>query len=95
MKEIDFTDKILQYKEKGLLADEKAGYPPNCKPGHELSKDKKKCVPIKEFSDEAKTKEQYEKIDTKELSEIINENVELDMEVYDDDCGWKYSYKII
>ena len=31
------------------------------------SKDKKKCVPIKEFSDEAKTKQQYEKIDTKEL----------------------------
>ena len=67
MKEIDFTEKILQYKEEGLLADEKAGYPPNCKPGHELSKDKKKCVPIKEFSDEAKTKEEWEKTDTKEL----------------------------
>ena len=62
MKEIDFTDKILQYKEEGLLADEKAGYPPNCKPGHELSKDKKKCVPIKQFSDEAKTKEQWDKM---------------------------------
>ena len=69
MKEIDFTDKILQYKEEGLLADEKAGYPPNCKPGHELSKDKKKCVPIKQFSDEAKTKEQWDKIDTKELKQ--------------------------
>tara|TARA_R100000458_G_C8245077_1_gene223228 strand:- start:516 stop:1190 length:675 start_codon:yes stop_codon:yes gene_type:complete len=67
MKEIDFTDKILEYKDKGLLADEKAGYPPNCKPGHELSADKKKCVPIKEYTDEAKTKKQWEKIDTKEL----------------------------
>ena len=67
MKEIDFTDQITQYKEEGLLADEKAGYPPNCKPGYEVSKDKKKCVPLKEYSDEAKTKEQYEKIDTKEL----------------------------
>ena len=42
MKEIDFTKQILKYREDGLLADEKAGYPPNCKPGHELSKDKKK-----------------------------------------------------
>ena len=42
MKEIDFTEQILKYKEDGLLADDKAGYPPNCKPGHELSKDKKK-----------------------------------------------------
>ena len=67
MKEIDFTDQITQYKEEGLLADEKAGYPPNCKPGYEVSKDKKKCVPLKKYSDEAKTKEQYEKIDTKEL----------------------------
>ncbi len=67
MKEIDFTDQITQYKEEGLLADEKAGYPPNCKPGYEVSEDKKKCVPLKKYSDEAKTKEQYEKIDTKEL----------------------------
>ena len=67
MKEIDFTEQILKYKEDGLLADDKAGYPPNCKPGHELSKDKKKCVPIKELTDEAKTKKQCEKIDTKEL----------------------------
>ncbi len=67
MKEIDFTEQILKYKEDGLLADEKAGYPPNCKPGHELSKDKKKCVPIKEFTDEAKTKKQWDKIDKKEL----------------------------
>ena len=67
MKDIDFTDQIIRYKEEGLLADEKAGYPPNCKPGYEVSKDKKKCVPLKKYSDEAKTKEQYEKIDTKEL----------------------------
>ncbi len=67
MKEIDFTEQILKYKEEGLLAEEKAGYPPKCKPGYEVSKDKKKCVPLKEYSDEAKTKEQYEKIDTKEL----------------------------
>ena len=67
MKDIDFTDQIIQYKEEGLLADEKAGYPPNCKPGYEVSEDKKKCVPLKKYSDEAKTKEQYEKIDTKEL----------------------------
>ena len=70
MKEIDFTDQITQYKEEGLLADEKAGYPPNCKPGYEVSKDKKKCVPLKKYSDEAKTKEQYEKIDTKELNSL-------------------------
>ena len=67
MKEIDFTEQILKYKKEGLLADEKAGYPPNCKPGHELSEDKKKCVPIKELTDEAKTKKQWDKIDTKEL----------------------------
>ena len=67
MKEIDFTEQILKYREEGLLADEKAGYPPKCKPGYEVSKDKKKCVPLKKYSDEAKTKEQYEKIDTKEL----------------------------
>ena len=40
MKEIDFSKQILKYKEDGLLANEKAGYPPNCKPGHELRKDK-------------------------------------------------------
>ena len=67
MKDIDFTEQILKYKEDGLLADEKAGYPPNCKPGHELSKDKKKCVPIKKLTDEAKTKKQWDKIDKKEL----------------------------
>ena len=67
MKDIDFSKQILEYKEKGLLANEKAGYPPNCKPGHELSKDKKKCVPIKEFTDEAKTKKQWDKTDEKEL----------------------------
>ena len=47
MKEIDFSEQILKYKEDGLLADEKAGYPPKCKPGYEVSGDKKKCVPIK------------------------------------------------
>ena len=67
MKEIDFTEQILKYKEEGLLAEEKAGYPPKCKPGYEVSKDKKKCVPLKEYSDEAKTKEEWEKTDTKEL----------------------------
>jgi hypothetical protein len=67
MKEIDFTDQIIQYKEEGLLADEKAGYPPKCKPGYEISKDKKKCVPLEKYSDEAKTKEEWEKTDTKEL----------------------------
>ena len=34
-------------------------------------------------------------IDTKELSEVIDRKVVLDMEIYDDDCGWQYSYKII
>jgi len=34
-------------------------------------------------------------INTKELEEVIGKKVEVDMEVYDDDCGWKYSYKII
>jgi len=67
MKDIDFTDQIIRYKEEGLLADEKAGYPPNCKPGYEVSEDKKKCVPLKKYSDEAKTKEEWEKTDTKEL----------------------------
>jgi len=57
MKEIDFTEQILKYREEGLLADEKAGYPPKCKPGYEVSKDKKKCIPLKKYSDEAKTKE--------------------------------------
>ena len=42
MKEIDFSEQILKYKEDGLLADEKAGYPPKCKPGYEVSEDKKK-----------------------------------------------------
>ena len=50
MKEIDFSKQILEYKEEGLLADEKAGYPPKCKPGYEVSGDKKKCVPIKKLT---------------------------------------------
>ena len=37
----------------------------------------------------------WREIDTKELSEVIDRKVELDMEIYDDDCGWQYSYKII
>lgn len=67
MKEIDFTEQILEYKEEGLLADEKAGYPPKCKPGYEVSNDKKKCVPKKESTGAHKTKKQWEKVDTKEL----------------------------
>ena len=86
MKEIDFTEQILKYKEEGLFADEKAGYPPNCKPGHELSKDKKKCVPIKEFTDEAKTKKEWDKIDTKELKrDTKKENGEHEKDAIKDD----------
>ena len=67
MKEIDFSEQILKYKEEGLLADEKAGYPPKCKPGYEVSGDKKKCVPVKKLTDQAKTKAEWDKIDKKEL----------------------------
>jgi|TARA_R110000751_G_scaffold74674_1_gene150786 hypothetical protein len=67
MKEIDFSEQILRYKEEGLLADEKAGYPPKCKPGYEVSGDKKKCVPVKKLTDQAKTKAEWDKIDKKEL----------------------------
>ena len=56
MKEIDFSEQILEYKEEGLLANQKAGYPPKCKPGYEISEDKKKCVPVKETTEAAKTK---------------------------------------
>ena len=56
MKDIDFTKQILQYKEDGLLADETAGDPPKCKPGYEVSKDKKKCVPKEKTTKAAKTK---------------------------------------
>jgi len=69
MKEIDFTEQILEYKEEGLLADEKAGYPPKCKPGYEVSDDKKKCVPKEESTGAHKTKKQWEKVDTKELKQ--------------------------
>jgi len=58
MKEIDFTEQILKYKEDGLLADEKAGYPPKCKPGYKVSEDKKKCIPVE---DEQKTKGGWKK----------------------------------
>ena len=67
MKEIDFSKQILEYKEEGLLADEKAGYPPKCKPGYEVSGDKKKCVPVKKTTEAAKTKKEWDKIDKKEL----------------------------
>lgn len=42
--EIDFTKQILN---RQLKADEKAGYPPKCNPGYEVSPDKKKCIPVK------------------------------------------------
>jgi hypothetical protein len=67
MKEIDFSEQILKYKEEGLLANEKAGYPPKCKPGYEVSKNRKKCVPVKETTEAAKNKKQWDKIDKKEL----------------------------
>jgi len=67
MKDIDFTDQILKYREDGLLAEEKAGYPPKCKPGYEVSEDKKKCVPVKKTTEAAKTKKQWDKLDKKEL----------------------------
>jgi hypothetical protein len=42
--EIDFTKQILN---RQLEAEEKAGYPPKCNPGYEVSPDKKKCIPVK------------------------------------------------
>ena len=57
--EVDFTEQIQQSKcpecgclpcvcgSRSLKADEKAGYPPKCNPGYEVSKDGKKCVPVK------------------------------------------------
>ena len=51
--EIDFTEQILNRQMAKLTedlqmkADEKAGYPPKCNPGYEVSPDKKKCIPIK------------------------------------------------
>ena len=48
--EIDFTEQILNRQMAKLVqneADEKAGYPPKCNPGYEVSPDKKKCVPVK------------------------------------------------
>ena len=41
--EIDFTELILQAK-----ADKKAGYPPKCNEGYEVSEDGKTCVPAEE-----------------------------------------------
>tara|TARA_Y100000310_G_scaffold2008_1_gene2513 strand:- start:270 stop:455 length:186 start_codon:yes stop_codon:yes gene_type:complete len=43
--EVDFTEQILNRQK--LAADEKAGYPPKCNSGYEVSPDKKKCIPIK------------------------------------------------
>ena len=52
--EIDFTEQIINREMANLAnsmtidkADEKAGYPPKCNPGYEVSPDKKKCIPIK------------------------------------------------
>ena len=54
--EIDFTEQIIDremanpaksMKVDKSEADEKAGYPPKCNPGYEISPDKKKCIPIK------------------------------------------------
>jgi hypothetical protein len=49
--EIDFTEQILNRQmaklAEELEADEKAGYPPKCNPGYEVSPDKKKCIPVK------------------------------------------------
>ena len=49
--EIDFTEQILNRQMAKLTeemsADEKAGYPPKCNPGYEVSPDKKKCIPVK------------------------------------------------
>jgi hypothetical protein len=48
--EIDFTEQILNRQMAKLAqneADEKAGYPPKCNPGYEVSPDKKKCIPVK------------------------------------------------
>jgi glucan biosynthesis protein len=49
--EIDFTEQILNRQmaqmAKDMYAAEKAGYPPKCNPGYEVSPDKKKCIPIK------------------------------------------------
>ena len=51
--EIDFSEQIANrifknyIKELRTKADEKAGYPPKCNPGYEISPDKKKCIPIK------------------------------------------------
>ena len=47
--EIDFTEQILnrQTAQMAEYAAEKAGYPPKCNPGYEVSPDKKKCTPIK------------------------------------------------
>jgi|TARA_Y100000296_G_scaffold78695_1_gene101786 hypothetical protein len=68
MKEIDFTEQILQYKKGGLLADEKAGYPPKCKPGYEVSEDKKKCVPKKDTTKAAKIRNALARLDQTDIS---------------------------
>ena len=60
--EIDFTEQILNRQMAKLAqneADEKAGYPPKCNPGYEVSPDKKKCIPVKK--DEAGWKKKKSK----------------------------------
>jgi len=56
VEEIDFTEQIINREMANLAksmkvdkseADEKAGYPPKCNAGYEVSEDGKKCVPIK------------------------------------------------
>ena len=63
--EIDWTDKI-----KKLEADDKAGYPPNCKEGY-VAKDGK-CVPIEE--NEAKKDKKENPFKVTENHTLIPEN---------------------
>ena len=49
---VDFTNQIKQ-----LEADKKAGYPPKCNEGYEVSEDGKTCVPIEESEAKKKKKE--------------------------------------
>lgn len=63
-KNIDFSKEIAELIEKGVFAGKQGGMPPHCNDGYILSKDGTQCIPE---DSSAKTKEQYEKIDTKEL----------------------------
>jgi len=40
-------DKQMAKLAEDMYAAEKAGYPPKCNPGYEVSPDKKKCIPVK------------------------------------------------